>query len=669
MSQQMKINTAPESADVLVLPGPTHTPDAEGVMHSVVLDLPAWTSATYWAAFQKYDAVDYPVYNWPDGCNRIQALRIDDFADLKEGGMFLLVRLEDGDYLCLLPLCGEATVSWFCSEGDGLLLCTGNLGTDAVEGDLPALAWARSADPYTACHEAWRVGLRHPLVGNPARMRTQKTYPEAFCYLGWCSWEEYHHKISEDVLTGAIDAIEASGLPVRFVLIDDGHFDDDDARVRSFQPNPDLFPNGWEPILRRRSPDGLRWIGLWLNFNGYWDGIAPENSFGDLNDYLTPVEAKNEKRNHLQRLLPDGRQGSSMLWYDAMVSAARGHGFDFLKIDNQAANLMFYKGGKQPVRSAARNSQAMEMACAHHMNGLINCMAHGPVCIFHTRTSAVTRCSEDYGAGKEANARRHLHNSFANTPWIGQCVWGDHDMFHSSDPVSGEMMALSKALSGGPVYLSDNPKDFVPERIHPLCDSDGKLYRPDAPAFPLPESILLNPFADGQAFRVIAPLSDGSAALVVYNLTEPVCPVDAEITPEDYTHAGGMDQPPKPWPLPEEGLVIYDWRGGTAERLDTSKSVRIEGFADAFFLLCPIRSGWAVIGRADKYLAPLAVKATVCSDTVLLLELPEPGPVRIWKEASSVQCDQADVKNLGHGLWEIRVPEGTGACRLRVSIA
>lgn len=64
-------------------------------------------------------------------------------------------------------------------------------------------------------------------------------------------------------------------------------------------------------------------------------------------------------------------------------------------------------------------------------------------------------------------------------------------------------MARSKAISGGPVYLSDAPEMFAKENILPLIDTDGKLFRPVAPAVPTPESILINPLMDWQSLSRI----------------------------------------------------------------------------------------------------------------------------------------------------------------------
>ncbi|MFP4027964.1 MAG: Sip1-related alpha-galactosidase [Candidatus Brocadiia bacterium] len=98
--------------------------------------------------------------------------------------------------------------------------------------------------------------------------------------------------------------------------------------------------------------------------------------------------------------------------------------------------------------------------------------------------------------------------------WLGPTVWGDHDMFHSSDTFAGRMMAVSKAVSGGPIYLSDDPDDFNPGHVWPLCDADGRLFGPLAPAVPLPRSADIDPFDHPKPYLVAAPLPNKAAAIV-----------------------------------------------------------------------------------------------------------------------------------------------------------
>jgi hypothetical protein len=410
-------------------------------------------------------------------------------------------------------------------------------------------------------------------------------------------------------------------------------------------------------------------MGLWQNFNGYWRGVAPENELGSLNDHLGECAVKFRKRpEKMLTKMPQPGQLHSDALYRAMVRAATDAGFDFLKVDDQAQNIRDYGGSCNVAAKAVENQLALEAACTMHGYGLINCMAHNPACVFHTRRSAVTRCSEDYLKGDLPRARRHLHNSFQNMIYFGHTVWGDHDMFHSCDHIAGGIMARSKAVSGGPVYLSDSPDRFVAENILPLCNSEGKLYRPLAPAAPTPESVLLDPFAGKEPYRVIAPLVNDAALIINYNLTEPRQEVTAFVKAEDYRHAEVLLQN-RTWPqLPEEGVIFYDWHEKTvtaAKRIEKG----MDGFSDWMVFLLPIRQGWALIGSVDKYLPPATCELLSVNESEMLLRLAEPGPVRVWRREGKVTCADGHCKMMDDGLWEMTPSEkwNDAIVRLKVS--
>lgn len=636
-------------------PDLTNAPDAEGILARFALTTPAYDEACYWAAFQKYDPMGKTTGGWPNGTNRVQPLRITQFRDLVPGGIFLLLRLANGEHFAVLPLTGPQTAAWLSAENDALVLNVGTLGTAPLEesGDVPLYAWARHADPYQACRDVWQIAVQSPLIGRSTRLREEKTYPPLFEYLGWCSWEEYKQNISETVLIAAVRAIEASNVPIRYVLVDDGHVDAADQQLRSLAPDPVKFPEGWANLLAARDVQKIKWMGLWLNFNGYWRGVHPQNALGAaLNQHLAPSKSG-------AALLPRADFLDSLAFYEALIGAARKAGFDFVKVDNQANNFALYRGLEQPVVCATNNAQALEAACARHLDGLINCMAQGTPCIFNTRLSSVTRCSEDYLVGDAARARRHLHNSYGNIPWLGQTVWGDHDMFHSNDPASGPLMAVSKALSGGPVCLSDAPAAFDENNIWPLCFEDGRILRPLAPAAPLPDSLFSDPFADGKPYRAVAPLAGRAAAVVAYNLSEPVVPVGGAITAEDYRHAGAMlPGGPVLWDVPAEGLVLYLWEEGQARRLDEPYPYTLPTFAHLFVLLCPVQQGWAVIGRTDKFLSPVAIEVIDATETELILRMAEAGPLAVWSERGTPTADGVSPTLLGEHLSLFPLPVG-----------
>lgn len=243
---------------------------------------------------------------------------------------------------------------------------------------------------------------------------------------------------------------------------------------------------------------------------GILDGIIPRKRIStSVRQALYP---------HAGSLLPGTDSTRIRSFYRYYVSTLKEQGFDFLKVDNQAFTLPLYMGGHESIRQATDCNRSLEAEIHRQNMGLMNCMAQNVINTDHTSYSNSTRVSIDYKKYDEDMAKSHLFQSYTNTLLLGQTVWPDHDMFHSCDTVCGTLMARSKAISGGPVYLSDAPGDFIKENIFPLIDKQGKLFRPEAPAVPMPESILTNPLWSGKAYRVAAPSGNGAMTFICYNL-------------------------------------------------------------------------------------------------------------------------------------------------------
>lgn len=637
-------------------------PVRDGVLVRRRVVLPPFRRACYYAPFQKH-AIDPSLELWPEGYNQCHPLPVGSFAGAKRGGIFALLELEAGGYLSLLPVVTARSMAWLRGDADGLLLEAGHWGTAGWDGEMALLGWARHENPYAACEAVWRAALTHRLCAGLAHLRSEKRYPEAFRHLGWCSWEEFKWDINEEVLVGMIRAIDASPAPIRWVLVDDGHIDqgpeaaataeggqngevpiqESARRLFSFGAQEKRFPRGWQAVLDARKHSQIRWMGVWLNFNGYWGGIHPRNALGGINDSLIAV-----RDGALQPALsPD----AAAAFYDPLVGQQHHSGFDFVKVDNQAKNVTFYQGHvPNAVEATMGNHRALESAVDRRLDTMINCMAHNNLCAFSTRHSEVTRCSEDYKKGDLWRAKHHLNNSFANMVWLGQTVWGDHDMFHSSDATASGVMARSKAISGGPIYLSDHPSRFVMDLIAPLCFEDGRLLQPLAPAVPLPESLFIDSYEDDRAYRVVAPLAHGCAAIAAYNLTDPARPVHGRIGAEDYRWAGAMLQDGRPeWEIPGDGLIAYDVKRGTAHDLSAGAvAFTITDFGDEFFILCPLRSGLAIIGCEGKFLPPQGIAVLEPGASGLRVELHEPGALLVWSRS-----EVAGAEPLGGGLQRL----------------
>lgn len=564
----------------------------------------------------------------------------------------MLFKLKDGKYLTLLPLSGAASVSWLQVTEQGTLeVDYGTLGTETTpsDGKIPLLAWYKSENVYESIAKTWSLSLENDAVAATASLRSAKRYPEPFEYLGWCTYEQYKKDIDESTLLKAIDNIERSEVPVRWFLIDDGHQDDKDRKLLSFTPNRDKFPNGWDPIVSRKSEAGLRWMGIWHGFLSHWQGVHVDHSMEELSPFLMHNPSRENG------LLPKDDMESSTAFYEYLVTTIKLQGFDFMKTDNVSRSTIEYYGSENPARAQRQNVLALEDACLEAGIGLMNCSAQNTIDMLNARNSATMRTSPDYIKNDLATSKSQILQSVFNVLWLGQTLWPDHDMFHSSDTQVGEAMSVTKAMSGGPIYLSDDPVDFNMEVINPLYIGNGRLIRPEAPAVPLPESIFNDALYEGQSvYKTIAPLKNKSCAIVAYNLSMTASgPLAGTIGMDDYSHAPAMMQPYSDrWNAPEEGLVIYDWNNQSGHILgDEGENFQINGFGHRLFLIAPIEAQWAVIGRPDKYLSPSTVEILDNKEDSITVRMQETGPLVLYSAKGEPTSEYFFFSDMGSGFY------------------
>ncbi len=631
-------------------------PDSQGILETFTLRIPAFNRGVYYCG-----------YWWPYAGNRVRPIAITQ-PEGPEGGIFLLLDLADGRYLAILPLCGEQAYAWF-APGDGCFkLHLGTHGSSSVNGDMPLAAWAFADSPYDACRQAWSLACEVDQIKGWMKRREDKKYPEVFNYLGWCSWESYHKEISSDGMVSEFKGLEQSPVPIRYFLVDDGHFDPD-----SLAPKQDTFPHGYKPLVDLRRNDGIRWVGMWHALLG--DAWAmPEGQPAEIADAMMLA--------HNGRMVPKPDEASIETFLRHLLSASIRDGIDIVKIDFCGTLLPIYAGTGQrkplgpfppttanavgnPTEATVLFSRLYQAIVAEEFDGLINCNWHVPHFIFNSGENSVGRCSEDYIAGNLTRAKEHLYHSYASTPWLGQTAWGDHDMFHSSDKVAGRMMAVSKAMSGAPIYLSDRHSQLKPEHIFPLCYGDGLLLRPLAPAAPLPEDVF-RMLEEERLYRVMAPLPNKSAAFVLYNLHRDLEGGEPELSgsigPGDYAAASAMIQPyPGRWAIPDEGLLVYDHYTQKASKMgEGGYKVIIKGFGDRLLQVSPIQHGWSVIGRTDKFLSSAAVEVLAVDDDRLTLRLREAGPFAIWLSTGRPKAEALTFVSQDDHLYVSTIPIASG---------
>lgn len=576
-------------------------------------------------------------------------------------GTFTVLKLKNGKYMALLPLVGEYSIGYFkFEENKKPQLNITTLGTAKVDDEVPVVAFSVADNLYQATYDVWNAVVHSDLKGVMAKMRYEKSYPEYFNYLGWCSWEEYRDQINEQNMTQAMKNIYKSGLPIRWVIIDEGpQWYQGDRKNRfkaglySFDPNPKKFPNGLAPIMKYKKEDGIKWMGIWHHQGGLYRGIDPNNIMGEeLNKYFTTV------KNNTYRA--KGDSVSQYKFFEALFGYTIKDGFDFVKVDFQGPQFLSYVGTDNAVYAHSKTNRALEAVCEDNNLDLLNCFAQDIVCALNSKHSTVTLVSQDYRQDKPTAARIQIQQCNNNKLWIGQVVYGDHDMFHSNDLRCNRLMAVSKALSGGPVYVSDAPEKFVKEVITPLCYKDGKLLRPLAPSVPLQESLFACVMNEKELYKVIAPLDNGAASIVCYNLYDKAenTVISGSISKNDYKSASAMIQPyPGEWSLPAEGLVVYDYYDKKVSKLDDKYPVTLKGLSDKLLHLCPVNHGWAVIGDVTKYLSPSTVSQISATANQLRFKIKEGGDFYFWMENGKPQCQQGVCKSVAKGLWSLKLDD------------
>ncbi len=672
ISEQLINLDSPNDFEILKLDHFCGTPDKTGTLKVYTLELPAFEQMLYFGSDGKGKSGIVP-------SNRSHMWILDQHFGLlnkptiKQGngvygnnatkeGTFSVFKLQNGKYMAILPLVGEGTMSYVkYQKNKQAELYVSTFGTAQYDGELPVLAYAVGDNIYEASSKVWSKLVSSDLKGINAKLRSQKEYPEYWEYLGWCSWEEYRNNISEELLASSMDKIHASEIPIRWLLIDEGtewYIDPEKGKNRfklglhSFTADPERFPNGLSPLLKHKKEEGIKWMGIWHHQAGLYRGISKDNIMG-------------EEFNKLCQKMPNGRYlvkgefDAQYAFFEKLFEEPVKLGFDFIKVDFQGPQFLSYVGGDNAVYAHRQTNKALETFGKDNDLGIINCFAQDMLCALNSNHSLVTRASQDYRKGKPTAARIQTYQCYNQKLWMGHVVWGDHDMFHSNDTLASRLMAVSKAMSGAPVYVSDAPEHFVPEVILPLCYSNGQLIRPEAPALPLPESFFLDPINDKKMYRVISPLPNKAASVVCYNIydKDQNATVKGVLSAKDYKHRSAMLHPyTGEAELPTEGLYLYDYYDKEGTVLKDDYLVSLSGLSDKLFHLCPINKGWALIGLTDKYLSPATVINPQYTKNDVTFELVEGGQFALYLKEGKPKAEGLRFIQKQNNLWLTNIP-------------
>jgi hypothetical protein len=623
-------------------------PDENGVINRVELKLPDYQNALYYRPFS---------YTKASG-NRVEPIWFSNLNDLKtyapqkprednnlKLGLFLLIQKTDGKYLAILPIVSSRLGNSLDIDNGKLYLEFATYGTEKVNQNAPLMAYAESANPYEAARVVWEQALKCENVKGNVKFRSQKKYPEPYKYLGWCSWEHYRSKINEQIIVNSVNDIKKSPIPIRWVLVDDGYLDQKNRQLLSFGVDKKKFPNGWKNITCLKD-DKLKWFGIWRNFNGYMSGVNQNHSMQNLSSDIRKVK---DGKNPI--FMSKTNKESANNFYNQMTVDTKNNGFDMIKVDFQTVNMVYNKGTENPVQGVHFNNQALENNCKNKDLHLLNCIAMQNFNVFNHSHSNLIRSSVDYKINFNRTDLCLVQNLY-NPLWLGHIHWMDHDMFHTSYKETARINAVTRAMSGAPVYLSDETKNMDDEVLKPLMYSNGKIVGTLAPLSVLPKSLMHDPYKGKKAISIISPLKNKSCAIVSLNLNRGEV-VNETLSPEDYKFASSLIQPYKgQWKIPSEGLLIFDSYNRTASRFINQISFKLKTREERLFQLFPIKHNYALLGMDNKYLSGMTYDVISQTKEQIKFKLVENGDILFWSDHKAPKSENFKFTEISKGLYK-----------------
>ena len=448
---------------------------------------------------------------------------------IKQGDLFTYyLPVCDSVFKTLIRGCEGGFEFYTYSNCNNVTECVSQLAFVCLEG----------ADPLVLMKQAARTVCE--LLDNGLKLREEKNVPDVFNYLGWCSWDSMQIRVNHEGLLEKAREFKAKGVPVNFAIIDDMWADvpalndvpaDIDfmkmvgimhsSKLRSFEGDPKRFPKGMKAAIEDVKKEGIPTVGVWFPTTGYWSGLDPNGS-----------EAQCQKDNTVTlsngQILVAPDKEKAERYFDVFCRRIKEWGGDFVKIDNQGFHQRYENTA--PIGVSARAIQnGIDKASDKYFGGaLINCMGMPSECMFN-RTSTVSRCSDDFiPESREWFAKNILQCSY-NGLLQGQFYVNDWDMWWTDDEQAVKN-SVCRAISGGPIYVSDKIGRTKPEILKPLCLDDGRIIRPDESATPTADCLIKNPTLTDKIFKIRNRIGKNGVC-AVFNINAENKPVSGTLTP------------------------------------------------------------------------------------------------------------------------------------------
>lgn len=551
-----------------------------------------------------------------------------------------LLAFDGNKWHCVVPVCDNVFKSVIeGSENGNYFKIVMSLNTSSITECSNQLAYVyeTGSEPHELVRSCTERAAK--MRAYPIKARNEREYPEMFEYLGWCSWDSMHIHICHEGLIEKAQEFADKNVPVKFAILDDmwanipsfralakdASFDDmvhcmHRGKLDCFEGAPERFPDGIKAAIDEMKTLGIDNVGIWFPTTGYWKGFLPEGKdakaladiLGVTSNFVW-THAVDSDDETMIIVKPDAE--STEKFFDEMCRRVKTWNGDFVKIDNQG----FHKCFKDmvPIGESSKNVQnAIDKAVNKYFDGsMINCMGMASECMFNRPDTAVSRCSDDFcPESRDWFAKNILQCSY-NSLLQGQLYFNDWDMWWTDDEQAFKN-SICRAISGGPIYVSDKIGRTRAEVLKPLALKNGRILRPDLCASPSPDCLTVNPTTGGKIFKIQNKVGN-CGVMAVFNVDRENREVSGTISPKDIPA------------LKKSGLYAYYEYFSKAYGIlaydDALELTLKDNDKVAIYTFVPVVDDYAVIGRTDLFIGVKAVEEFTVTSEKCSFKLAEGG--------------------------------------------
>ncbi len=578
------------------------------------------------------------------------------FMEIPKSTQVLYCKFPD-HYSCVLPIVGKKYKTTIMGSDDPgklhMVLDSGTGGERTMNEDIYVIADGRNLKE--AMDKVFNaLSMRYGI-----KLRDKRNVPEIFKYIGWCSWDAFYKDISEEKIREKAKEFSDKNIPVRWMIFDDGWMKSKDDMLEDFVPDKEKFPDGFSSLIEDiKESTSIRWFGVWHAFGGYWAGVDPSST-------LAEKEKKYLYMTRNGRLVPSPVNGSGFYkdWYKYLKNEQ----IDFVKVDGQSAIRTYFRNDLSIPEAARGLSKELEKGSEIMEKSVINCMGMAMENIVSRPETAISRNSDDFVPGRDGGFAEHLLQNAFNALYHNQIYCCDWDMFWTRHP-DAEKHGLLRAISGGPIYFSDQIGATDPEIVSKLCLMDGSILMFDRSACISDDSAFTDPHIDGAIkMHNVGTLCDGRKVGIIaaFNLSgdEQHINIDALDIPELYGNIG---------------YELYDYRNKMVHSLrpGETKDMRLNAGDYAYYIFIPHADGENIqcLGLTDKFAGVLASGEIRTYKGVLTISLKETGRVTFIssKTPASLQVNGVDrlerLNRVNNNVYELAEEASNEKMVIEVSI-